>query len=94
MRSIAEMRSSSRRSMGRGTDVDNETVVDSNAASVSEVDPADFLRISDVNMFSRAPSSSAQFAPKWDFMDSVVKRAFHAIEMNHGCGLVPSGENC
>ncbi|HYX46632.1 MAG TPA: hypothetical protein VE820_07410 [Sphingomicrobium sp.] len=94
MRSIAEIRSSSRRSIGRGTAVDKETVVDSKAASVPEEDPADFLRISDVNMFSRAPSSSAKLAPKWDFMDSLVKRAFHAIEMNRGCGLVRSGENC
>src|SRR5690242_9360330 len=50
-RSIAEMRSSSRRSTGRGTAVDSETVVDSNAASTSDwVEPADFLRISDENM--------------------------------------------
>ena len=76
--------------MGRGTDVDNETVVDSNAASVSEVDPADFLRISDVNMFSRAPSSSAQFAPKWDFIVGVVKNAFLEVEIHCRCGLVPS----
>ena len=36
---------------------------------------ADFLRISDSNMLLSA-SSGAQFAPNWDFMDNVVKRAF------------------
>jgi hypothetical protein len=36
----------------------------------------DFLRISDANMLLDA-SLGAQIAPKWDFMDSIVKRAFH-----------------
>jgi hypothetical protein len=55
IRSIAETRSSSRRSAGRGTAVDSETVVESNAASVSAMEAAaDFLRISDPNML-RAP---------------------------------------
>lgn len=46
------MRSSSRRSAGRGTAVDRDTVVDSKAVSISDCpDPADFLRISDANMF-------------------------------------------
>ena len=50
-RSIAETRSSIRRSAGRGTAVDSETVVDSNAASVLPIGCApNFLRISDANI--------------------------------------------
>jgi hypothetical protein len=53
---MAETRSSSRRSAGLGTEVESDTVVDSNAASVSELPCApDFLRISDENMRFRVP---------------------------------------
>ncbi|NUQ17845.1 MAG: hypothetical protein HOP95_05225 [Sphingomonas sp.] len=63
MRSIAETRSASRRSIGRGTAVESETVVDSNAASVSELElPADFLRISDPNIFAERPFPDANRA--------------------------------
>jgi hypothetical protein len=52
---MADMRSSVRRSIGRGTEVESDTVVDSNAASVGPppVMPPGFLRISDPNMVYR-----------------------------------------
>jgi hypothetical protein len=93
MRSIAETRSSSRLSTGRGTEVDSETVVDSNAASAPfGWFPADFLRISDPNMLSER-LSPAQFAPKWDFMDTVVKRAFLGVESSVVAAYPAQGED-
>jgi hypothetical protein len=92
-RSIAEMRSSPRRSAGRGTAVERETVVDSSAESISDSDgSAAFLRINDVNMFSNAPRQAREFASKWDFMDRLVKRAFLDVEMNCRCVLGGGGE--
>ena len=50
-RSMAESRSSARRSAGRGTEVDRETVVDSKAASLPSMrSPPNFRRISSANM--------------------------------------------
>ena len=54
-RSIAERRSSDRRSAGRGTALDKETVVDSKAASLLLMrPPPNFLRISSANMLELA----------------------------------------
>ena len=47
-----------------------------------------FRRISDANMVK---PPGAQFAPKWDFMDSAVKKAFLPLDLACGCrarGLV------
>src|SRR5206468_12211842 len=88
-RSIADTRSSLRRSLGRGTVVESETVVDSNAASplASSASP-DFLRISDANMVSLR----ANIAPKWDFMDTAVKKAFHQLDLARACCARGAGE--
>jgi hypothetical protein len=77
-RSIAESRSSERRSAGRGTAVDKETVVDSKAASLPPIrSPPNLLRISSANMRDRA--SEAQTAPNWDFIGSTVKKALRKL---------------
>src|SRR5258708_32063106 len=62
--SMAERRSSTRRSAGRGTDVDKDTVVDSKAASLLlKAWPENFFRIRSVNMLKPAynPRKRRQF---------------------------------
>src|SRR6185503_20839091 len=66
IRSIAETRSSSRRSTGRGTAVDRETVVDSNADSIWELPfRPDFLRISDSNIAPLPSAHARQNGTLW-----------------------------
>ena len=73
---MAETRSSSRRSVGRGTAVDSETVVDSNAASLTPLFGLGGLPADQGSKHVERLQARTQIASKWDFMDSRVKRAF------------------
>jgi hypothetical protein len=73
------MRSSERRSRGRGTSVDNEKVVEANAASSPPLASVGLRRISEPNI--DCASRFEDFAPKRESMDCTVKKAFHSFDV-------------
>ena len=84
-RSIADMRSSVRRSAGRGTAVDSDTVVEFERASLDTVAQApDRLRISDANMLITPPGArnSRQNGTLWTLG---LKERFDSLDRGTLC---------
>jgi hypothetical protein len=89
---MAETRSPVRRSEGRGTAVDRETVVDSNAASLLLKGwPESFLRMRSENV-GIAASKGTPIAPDWDFIGNAVKKALRKLVWRVVAAYAPGGE--